>query len=289
MRNTLCLFVGLTALGSSASAQPQTYSYPYSTQQPIYPYSDVAAPPAATTTPAPPSNVAPPAYPPPYPYSYPYPYGYYRPYGFAPYPYPYAPPVVRIKRPLPPRRPAPLERVRLFSIGLRATGLGINQQIGGQDTILYGGGLELRFRNRGHFGIETALDFLHGDFTLNGPISRDSMPFTISLMGYIFPNDDIHHFNIYFLGGGGIVSTTMTLIDERNLQVKQDFTEWELHVGLGAELRYSWFALRADARGVALWRYDNDIPAAWYTNVDGGPVPSSSYGLQITAGAAAWF
>ena len=47
--------------------------------------------------------------------------------------------------------------------------------------------------------------------------------------------------------------------------------------------------LRGDVRGLALWRYDGDVPAAFYSGVDGGPVPSSSYGMQATVGASLWF
>jgi hypothetical protein len=293
-RSPLLTVLSLLALASTARAQQPAYPYPYP-QEPIYPYpSPAALPPAGAPQLAPlaPPGVAAPA--PAYPYpSYPYPYYYMPPPVYAPM-YPWPAPVARprpVRRiPAPPPPPVkPVEKARFFSVGGRATGLDLNYQIGGAQTMLWGGGIELRFRTRGHFGLETSLDFLHGDFQLNGPIARDSMPFTISAMLYLFNNTDDRHFNLYFLGGGGVVSTTMSLVDEHNAQVKQDFTEWEAHLGVGAELRFRWLALRADVRGLALWRYDGDLPAGFYSGVDGGPVPASSYGIQGTAGAAFWF
>jgi hypothetical protein len=180
-------------------------------------------------------------------------------------------------------------RARYFSIGGRLTSMTINQKIGDKDATIAGGGLELRFRGRGHFGLEASLDFLHGDFTLNGPLARDSLPFALSAMIYLRPNSDANIFNMYLLGGVGIIGTTMTLVDQTNTQVKQDFTEYELHAGVGAELRFHWFALRADVRGLALFRDDSSGAGQFYAGVDGAPVPSQSYAVVGTLGAALWF
>src|SRR5262249_28031626 len=106
---------------------------------------------------------------------------------------------------------------------------------------------------------------------------------------YIFPNTDDRHFNIYFLGGVGVVSTSMTLTDPFNIAVKQDFTEFEAHLGVGTELRFHWFALRADFRGVSLWRSAPHVPAAYYADVEGAPVPKQVYGFHGTLGASIWF
>jgi hypothetical protein len=225
---------------------------------------------------------------------------YYPPPGYAapiyayPPPAPYAPP--------PPRRwkrrpivavaaaPAPPQaRARFFALGVRGGFLALNQEIGGKALTLAGAGIEMRFRTRGRFGMEASLDVLHGSGTLNGTVERDSYPFQLSALFYIFPNSDDHHFNLYFLGGAGVVSTNMKLNDEHNQQVTQGFTEYEAHLGGGLELRLKWFALRADVRGLALFRNEDDTPASFYANVDGGPVPHRSYGVQGTLGASIWF
>ncbi len=54
------------------------------------------------------------------------------------------------------------------------------------------------------------------------------------------------------------VADSVTLNDENRQQVTQDFTEVELHAGLGAELRFKWFGIEADARYIGLWRDDSD-------------------------------
>lgn len=128
-----------------------------------------------------------------------------------------------------------------------------------------------------------------GPYFHSGPVTRDSVPVTLSALVYIFPNQDSHIFNLYFLGGMGVVATTMGLTDEWGAPVKQSFSEFETHLGVGMELRFHWFALQADVRGIGLWRDDSSAPGAYYTGVDGAPVPANSWGLQGSAGAAFWF
>lgn len=281
--------------GYPQQAYPQPGYQPPAYPQPAYPQPYYALPPP------------PPAYPYQQPYYAPAPAPYY-PGQILPPPAYYPPAVVAPARPIY-RRPVRLqqpyscsggscrysaewnraERPRYFSIGGHLTSMSFNQQIGDQNVTLKGGGLELRFRGRGHFGLEASLDFLHGDFSLNGPVMRDSIPFQLSALLYFWKNSDANHFNIYLLGGLGVIGTTMTLNDQNNAEVKQTFTEYEAHLGVGAELRFKWFALRADVRGLSLWRDDSQTPASYYTNVDGGPVPAQSYGVQGTVGTAIWF
>ena len=122
-----------------------------------------------------------------------------------------------------------------------------------------------------------------------GAWQRDTFPFSVSLMFYIFPNRDAHHFNLYGLGGVGLVADTVTLNDENRQQVSQDFTEVETHLGLGAELRFKWFAIEADARYMWLWRDDSSTPASYYGDVHGAPVMPSSQGIQGNVYLSLWF
>ena len=264
----------------------------------------VVQPPGQVQPPAPPAQLPGPGY-------------YYPPTGYAAPIYSYPPPPVQQQRPVYRAQPVQRrtacgrgscpgnsgagngscqqwsasdpERARFFSVGARLSVLMLNQTIGGKTTMLGGGGAELRFRTRGRFGIEASLDSLHGDFEQGGAIKRDTMPLQLSLMAYVFPNSDARRFNIYFLGGAGVASTKMLLVDPTGAEVQQEFREWDLHLGAGAELRFKWLALRADVRGLKLWRDDKDNDGRWYGDVDGAPVPKNSTALQGTLGAAIWF
>jgi hypothetical protein len=178
--------------------------------------------------------------------------------------------------------------VRRFSLGAHAGFLTLNQQVGNDRVTLGGAGFQLRFRSAGHFGFEIAQSFMHADYW-NGAWSRDTFPFQLSLMLYLFPNHDAQHFNISGLGGVGLVGDSVSLYDEHRVQVTQDFTEVELHAGLGAELRFKWFGIEADARYLWLWRDNSDTPAAWYGDLNGAPVQKSSQGVQGNIYLSIWF
>jgi hypothetical protein len=312
------LFVASLLFGLAATAAAQEPMNPYDAP-PV-----VVAPPAAVV----PGTVLQPYGQPmapavPAPYGAPTPGYYYPPTGYAAPMYSYPPPPVYYVRPVvKPRKlrcnggwcqaqQAPVGKARLFSIGARFSVLGIDQSINGHDVVMPGGGVQLRFRTRGRFGLELAADFLHGKFSADATageakpasatpgtttpyfhiadVTRDSIPVTLSMLFYIFPNDDARIFNLYFLGGVGVVSTNMQLTDENGQSVKQGFTEWEGHLGIGAELRFRWLAIQADVRGIALSRDDSSAPASYYAGVSGGPVPKSSTGGQGTLGATIWF
>jgi hypothetical protein len=319
MRKLVVIASVTLGFAGGASAQPLD---PYGAVTPIAPvaapepgYEAMPAPEAAPPLPVAPAPVMP--APVPAPTVGPTPGYYYPPPGYAAPIYSYPPPPVYYTAP-PPRR----QRVRacvagncgprppMFSVGLRLTALGIDQQINGKDVVLGGVGAQLRFRSRGRFGLELSLDALHGGFDAPttvaggsgpggtspsgpyfhvGPVSRDSYPLSLSALIYIFPNQIERIFNLYFLGGVGVVGTTMSLTDENGNAVKQGFTELEAHLGLGAELRFRWLAIQADVRGLALARDDSHPPASYYAGVDGGPVPKSSSAVQGTLGATLWF
>jgi hypothetical protein len=177
---------------------------------------------------------------------------------------------------------------RRFSLGAHAGFLMLNQQVGRDQVTLGGAGFQLRLRSSGRFGFEASQSFLHASFW-DGAWQRDTFPFSLSLMFYIFPNKDAHHFNLYGLAGVGIVADSVTLFDENRVQVTQDFTEFEVHAGAGAELRFRWFGIEADARYISLWRDNSATPASYYGDVKGAPVQKSSYGIQGNVYLSIWF
>ena len=177
---------------------------------------------------------------------------------------------------------------RRFSIGAHVGFLTLNQTVGNDQVTLGGAGFQMRLRSKGRFGFEVAQSFMHASYW-NGSWERDSFPFSLSLMFYVFPNDDKHHFNIYGVAGMGLVPDSVTLRDENGARVTQDFTEFELHAGLGAELRFKWFGIEADGRVIGLWRDSSDRPAAYYGDIKGAPVPKSSYGVQGNLYLSLWF
>lgn len=177
--------------------------------------------------------------------------------------------------------------IRRIGLGAHAGFLMLNQQVGRDQVTLGGAGFNLRFRSAGHFGFEIAQSFLHADYW-QGAWSRDTFPFQLSMMLYLFPNRDAHHFNLYGVGGAGLIADSVSLFDENHVQVTQDFSEFELHAGLGAELRFKWFGIEADARYLWLWRAGSD-DARWYGDVGGAPVQKASQGIQGNIYVSIWF
>jgi hypothetical protein len=178
--------------------------------------------------------------------------------------------------------------VRRFSLGAHVGFLTLNQQVGNDQVTVGGAGFQLRLRSSGRWGFEASQSFLHGSYW-DGAWQRDMFPFQLSLMFYLFPNRDAHHFNLYGVAGIGLVADSVTLYDQNRRQVTQDFTELGLHAGLGAELRFRWFGIEADARYVSLWRDNSSVPAAYYGDVKGAPVQKSTYGVQGNVYLSIWF
>jgi hypothetical protein len=166
--------------------------------------------------------------------------------------------------------------------------LGINQKVGNNDVVLAGGGFQLRLRSAGRFGFEARQSFLHADYW-SGGFERNSYPFALSLMVYIFPNTDARHFNLYGLAGLGVMPDTVRVRFSPGQFRSQDFLEWEAHLGLGAELRFRWFAIEAEVRGIGLLRDGSDRPATYYDGIQNGPIPEKSLGLQGNLYVSLWF
>lgn len=250
--------------------QPEVLNpYPAPVQvQPVYPPPTVVYP------------VAPPVYAPPPPPVYTPPYYVYPP------PRVYVPPYRQQLRCVAcARRPAPVwDGARRFSLGVDGTVMGLNQKVGNDSVVLGGAGIHFRFRSRGRFGLELMQSFLHADYW-NGNFQRNSYPFQMSLMLYLMPNDDRHHFNLYGLVGFGVMFDSVKIFDNPT----QDFVEWEGHFGLGAELRIKWFAIAVDGRMLGLLRDDSSGAAGFYTNVQGAPIPGRTWGATGNVLVSVWF
>jgi hypothetical protein len=311
MRISVSLAVGAFVLAIGAAAHAQAPIDPYGSgsddaaveapqqavPQPIDPYSAYPAPPAygyQAPSAGPPATPSPPSYQQGY---YLYPAQGQAPVYYAPPPgyrgcccccqggqscgYGSAP---RLVRP----RPTGGDRVRRISIGAHMGFLTLNQTVGRDQVSLGGAGFQVRVRSSGRWGFEASQSFLHGDYW-SGAWQRDAFPFQASLMFYIFPNKDSRHFNLYGIAGVGLVSDSVTLFDENRQKVTQDFTEFEVHAGLGAELRLKWFGIEADAKYISLWRDGSDTPSSYYGNIQGAPVQASSYGVQGNLYLTLWF
>lgn len=182
----------------------------------------------------------------------------------------------------------------MFGLGLRFTALGVSQKVWDQDVNMLGGGLMLRFRTQGHFGIETAFDVAQAsiDSGAGSTFQRTAYPVTVAAMLYLFRNRPDNHFNIYGVAGFGLMANGFSLktsFDGRPREVNQQFLEFLGQAGGGVELRFNRLALTADIRAIGLARDDNGPAGSYYQNVEGGPVPSTSAGYKFHAGALLWF
>ena len=175
----------------------------------------------------------------------------------------------------------PLERFRVVSLGGHYTFFGLaNQPLVGWGT-LQGGGVSLEFRSRGHFGFEMSQDFLRGSFRSgDAKFDRKSYPFEMTFKGYVAKNSDRNHFNLYFGGGVGAMSSTLNVPIGNDIFVHQDFLEWMVHGDIGAELRFKSFSIGADGRIAAMFRDRNYGAGALYGDIKDAPVPASTWGVE---------
>jgi hypothetical protein len=190
----------------------------------------------------------------------------------------YTPPVL----PKAPRGP-------VFGMGVRFSAAGVSsQQVFGQDVTMYGGGLFMRFRSQGRFGFEMAMDIMRANIN-DGAFVRTSYPFSVAPMLYLFQNRPDTHFNIYALAGFGLMADDITLYKNSSQERNQQFWEVLGQAGGGVELRFNKLGLFADVRAIGMLLDDSSPAGAFYQNVDGGPIPSSSAGYKINLGALLWF
>jgi hypothetical protein len=207
-----------------------------------------------------------------------------------------APPVaapLRLYQPRPLYRryitPKPTPRGPVVGIGARFTALGLsNQEIFGQKLNMIGGGIQVRFRNQGHWGFELGMDALRASID-NNAFVRTSYPFTFAPMLYLRQNRPDTHFNIYAVAGFGLMADNITLYQDTSQERKQQFWEVMGQFGGGIEVRFTHLALFADVRAVGMLLDDSTQSGQYYQNVDGGPIAANSFGYKANLGAMLWF
>ncbi|MCA9670873.1 MAG: hypothetical protein KC503_34990 [Myxococcales bacterium] len=171
-----------------------------------------------------------------------------------------------------------------WSMGLHLTGLTANHKVGDEAVALGGIGGHLRFRGY-RWGAELAVDVLGRDFA-DGGVTRISVPIQASALLYLIPRG---RFNLFMLGGIRVVPTHIRY-DLSNLKTEQNFTQFGMQGGIGAELLLSrWFALTADIRAFGVVRNDNDSDGQYYTGVERPIVAEKAVGLQFNVGASLRF
>jgi len=191
------------------------------------------------------------------------------------------------RRHLAPAYKAP--RGPVVGMGVRFSMLGVSsQKVFGQDMNLYGGGIFMRFRSQGRFGFEMALDAMRSNIK-DDAFVRTSYPFTVSPMLYLFQNRPENHFNIYAIAGFGLMADDVTLYKGTSRELNQQFWEVLGQAGGGIEVRFSKLALFTDVRAIGMLLDDSSPAGIFYQNVDGGPIPASSAGYKVNAGALLWF
>jgi hypothetical protein len=190
---------------------------------------------------------------------------------------------------LAPRSTVPAPRGPVVGVGVRFSALGVtSQEVFGQKVNLLGGGLQVRFRNQGHWGFELGMDALRASIS-DGAFVRSSYPFTFAPMLYLRQNRPDTHFNIYAVAGFGLMADNIVLYQDSSQERKQQFWEVMGQFGGGIELRFTHLALFADVRAVGMLLDDSTQAGQFYQNVEGGPIPASSSGYKANLGAMLWF
>ena len=190
---------------------------------------------------------------------------------------------------LAPRVTVPQPRGPVVGVGVRFTTLGVtSQEVFGQKVNLLGGGLQVRFRNQGHWGFELGMDALRANIA-DGAFVRSSYPFTFAPMLYLRQNRPDTHFNIYAVAGFGLMADNIVLYQDSSQERKQQFWEVMGQFGGGIELRFTHLALFADMRAVGMLLDDSTQAGQFYQNVDSGPIATSSFGYKANLGAMLWF
>ena len=168
-----------------------------------------------------------------------------------------------------------------WSLGLHGTGVSTDQMFDGEPVMLGGLGGHLRYRSY-RWAAELALDAIGGEF-VEGKIRRVSIPIQASALLYLIPEGTL---NLYLIGGLR-VQPTIIRWNYPTVQDEQEFAEFGLHGGIGADLNISpYFALTADLRFFGVMRADADAAGSYYSEAEPAVLPKDSTGLQFSFGGS---
>jgi hypothetical protein len=179
----------------------------------------------------------------------------------------------------------PVQLDRRWGIGARASVYSVNQTIVGEDNVMAGGGIFMRFRASPHWGWEIGMDGATGTWG-DGRFKRDAFIPTASVMLHLIPRGP---FDLHLIGGIGGVFNSVEIENppgHTNLTVgRQSLGEFQGHLGVGAELRLGrMFGIVADARYIGRVLDTSSSDGRWYKGINDGPVPKTSQGFQGNVG-----
>jgi hypothetical protein len=163
--------------------------------------------------------------------------------------------------------------LRKWGVGLRMTSLTVAPEgsESADDQVSYGGGgFQLRYRIRPHWGLELAMDHVteHHEDGTEGTRSLDSVSLSAS-----------YHFRPYskwdwyvLLGFGGVADGNPDLTDEQ----REETAMGAGHIGAGVERRFNRFAIGAELRAVGMSPAEDD-------EVEDAPVRPGAPAMTVPA------
>lgn len=187
--------------------------------------------------------------------------------------------------------PVPLQLQRRWALGLNYAITSVNQTVAGDTNVMSGGTLFARYRMSPHWGFELGFQGAGGSFGQDDRFKRGSFIPTASMTLHLIPRG---MFDLFLIGGIGGVFSSVEIENppgHPNLAVgKQSFGEFQGHLGVGAELRLGRvFGITGDVRYVGRVLDTSSGDGRFYKDVDDGPVPKTSHGVQGQLGIALHF
>jgi len=170
--------------------------------------------------------------------------------------------------------PAAVAHADEWGLGLRATGERVDphDDATAQGIGMGGGGLLIRWRISGLFGLELALDGFDGKLA-DGAFERKTSSLGLTAQFHLTPGS---RWDFYLLAGLAAVDDKVSFRDANGDQMDQEFKETEARLGAGLEYRWAHIGLGAEVAAVALARNDGDDALI------GDAVPKESGGGQLS-------
>ncbi len=168
-----------------------------------------------------------------------------------------------------------------WGLGLRATGERVDphDDATAQGIGMGGGGLLLRWRLGGLFGLELAVDGFGGKLA-DGAFERNTSSVGLTAQFHLNPGS---RWDWYLLAGLAGVDDKVKFRDVDGNRMEQEFKETEIRLGGGLEYRWPHIGLGGELAAVALARNDGDDALI------GDAVPKESGGAQLSITFAYYF